>query len=107
MYVFLFYVISVVTMIFNEAAIVLFCQELKILGDFTYSNGKKEVTQHMVTGFNHELFSTLISPNSKTHDPSICDFRSIGEHIFKQNEIWINRDLIKSVCDIFANVFVI
>ena len=56
----------------------------------------------MVTGFNHELFSTLISPNSKTHDPSICDFRSIGEHIFKQNEIWINRDLIKSVCDIFA-----
>ena len=61
------------------------------------------LTLHLpVTGFNHELFSTLISPNSKTHDPSICDFHAIGEHIFKQNEIWINRDLIKSVCDIFA-----
>ena len=62
MYVFLITVTSVVTMIFNEATIVLFCQDLKILGDFTYSNGKKQVTQNMVIGFNHELFSNLISP---------------------------------------------
>jgi len=38
----------VVTVIFNEAAIVLFCQELKTLGDFTYSNSKRQVTQNMV-----------------------------------------------------------
>jgi len=48
------------SMIFNEAAIVLFCDELKTYGDFTYSNRSKRVTEHMMIGFNHELLTNLI-----------------------------------------------
>ena len=102
MYGFLFYVISVVTMIFNEAAIVLFCQELKTLGDITYSNSTGFVTQNMVIGFNHQLFTNVISPDSKKYEASMCNFNALGKHLFQSNEIWINRDLVKSVCDLIA-----
>ena len=85
-------------MIFDEAVIVLFCQELKTLGDITYSNSTGFVTQNMVIGFNHQLFS----PDSKKHEASMCNFNSLGMHLFQSNEIWINRDLVKSVCDLIA-----
>jgi len=78
------------SMIFNEAAIILFCDELKTYGDFTYSNRSKEVTENMVIGFNHELFTNLVSPDSPLHNASICNFHSIGNHLFKPNEKWIN-----------------
>jgi len=90
------------SMIFNEAAIILFCDELKTYGDFTYSNRSKEVTENMVIGFNHELFTNLVSPDSPLHNASICNFHSIGNHLFKPNEKWINRDLLKTVCDLIA-----
>ena len=92
----------VASIMFNEADIILFCEELKTCGDFTYSNGNKRVTQHMVIGFNHELFTNLISPDSTLHKASICNFHSIGEHLFKPNKIWINRNLLKTVCDLIA-----
>ena len=56
----------------------------------------------MVIGFSHELFTDVISPDSTSYDASICKFDSIGMYLFKQNETWINRDLIKSVCDVIA-----
>ena len=56
----------------------------------------------MVIGFNHELFTNLISPDSTSHEASICNFCSIGDYLFKPNEIWINRYLIKSVWDTIA-----
>ena len=92
----------VASIMFNEADIILFCEELKTCGDFTYSNGNKRVTQHMVIGFNHKLFTNLISPDSTLHKASICNFYSIGEHLFKSNEIWINCNLLKTVCDLIA-----
>ena len=92
----------VVTMVFDEAAIVLFCQELKTLGDFTYSNSKGRVTQNIVIGVTHELFTNVISPDSKKHEASMCNFNSLGKHIFQSNEMWIYRDLVKSVCDLIA-----
>ena len=89
-------------MIFDEAVIVLFCQELKTLGDITYSNSKGFVTQNMVIGFNHQLFTNVISSDSKKHEASMCNFNALGKHLFQSNEIWINRDLVKSVCDLIA-----
>jgi len=56
----------------------------------------------MVIGFNHELFTNVISPNSKKHEASTCNFNSLGNHLFQSNEIWMNRDLVKSVCDLIA-----
>ncbi len=60
------------------------------------------MTQHMVIGFNHKLFTNLISPGSTFHQASICNFHSIGKHLFKPNEIWINHNLLKTVCNLIA-----
>jgi len=57
----------------------------------------------MVIGFIHELFTNLISPDSTSPEASLCNFHSIGAHrLFKPNEIWIIRYLIKSVRDLIA-----
>ena len=93
---------TVASIMFNEVDIILFWEELKTCGDFTYSNGNKRVTQHMVIGFNHELFTNIISPDLTLHRAKICNFRSIGEHLFQPNEIWINRNLLKTVCNLIA-----
>ena len=32
----------------------------------------------------------------------MCNFNSLEKHLFQSNEIWINLDLVKSVCDLIA-----
>jgi len=56
---------------FNEDAIILLCQDVKTHGDFTYSKGNKQVTHDMVIGFNYELFTDIISPDSTLYDVDI------------------------------------
>ena len=81
----------------NVDAIASFCERLKILTACTYTKGSAEITEEMVTSFNHKLFFETCNLTSKTYNAELCNFELIGDHIFKPQETWVNRELVKRV----------
>ena len=51
----------------------------------------------MVTSFNHKLFLETCNKKSNTYNTELCNFELLGDQIFKPHEMWVNRDLVKSV----------
>ena len=74
-----------------------FCERLKILTVCTYTKGSAEITEEMVTSFDHKLFFETSNLTSKTYNAQLCNFELIGDHIFKPQETWVNCELVKSV----------
>jgi len=86
----------------NEDAIALFCSGLKTIGAISYNKGKHQVTREMVLDFNHGLFTDTIIPDSSSYNTDMCDFQTVGRHLFTPNQMWLNRDLVNSVANIMA-----
>ena len=81
----------------NRDDIALFSGELKEWTLFTSTKGDLEITKEMVSSFNHQLFLDTCYEKSKTYKAKLCNFELLGNHIFKSDEKWINRDLVRSV----------
>ena len=88
----------------NRDDIALFSGELKERTLFTYTKGDLEITKEMVTSFNHQLFLDTCYEKSKTYKPEFCIFELLGNHIFKSDEKWMNRDLVRSVAVSFSKI---
>ena len=86
----------------NNDKIIKFCNDLKSFTRGTYHNGKTEVTEMKVSHFNTELFTSVVSPTSPNHDPSLCHFTTLSLHLFIPTEIWRDCNLVKDVCDLIA-----
>ena len=72
---------------------------------FSYNKGKHQVTREMVHDFNHELFTDTVNPDSSSYDADMCDFGTLGRHLFTPNQTWLNRDLVTSVANIMAKYY--
>ena len=70
----------------NRDDIAFFSDELKKRTLFTYTKGDHEITEEMVTSFNHKLFLDTCYEESKTYKAELCNFELLGNHIFKSQE---------------------
>jgi hypothetical protein len=88
-----------------ECPIASFVRELKtfetrqcIVGDGATRSGT------MIVAFNKNRLTDVCYSNSPDYNPSLCDFDLIASEIFKEDETWVNRGLVKEVMDLLAKL---
>ena len=70
-------------------------QALKVYGDREYKplSARLPVVAWMVVGFDKDLFVKQCNPASDEYDASV-DFDLLAAELFKEEEIWVSRDLL-------------
>lgn len=58
----------------------------------------------MIVAFNKNRLTDVCYSNSPNYNPSLCDFDLIASEIFKGDETWVNRGLVKEVIDLLAKL---
>ena len=78
----------------DECPSTLFARGLKTYATQSFTKNNITESKLMVIAFDEKQFQEKCSLKSPAYESSMCDFDKIAAELFKEGEVWLNRDLL-------------